>query len=336
MLDLVYIPVFALHLLAVNVAAAAPLVCIWLRRRETRHGDLAARAVGRYLASQSNWMLLWGSGLGAVMVGLLWLGPDHRFFDLIRHHNDFLRPKLLWGLAELAFYVGCMWAYAATWDRLGGGGRAKRSLHHLLAVLAATNLMYHFPPLFGVMSALSIDAGTLYGPTLNRTEFLRLMGSGEVIWMVVHVLLASVATTGVMMMGFALRLARQSDDAAGAERVAKWGGRIALVPSIAQLLAGLYVLLHLPPQIQKQFMGGDTLTMLLFGLSVGAALALMHSLAAVALGDVQRKTIIRSMALLVLTVLLMSAALHTARKAWTEPVASAQAEQGALSRDVYG
>ena len=47
MLDLVYIPVFALHLLAVNVAAAAPLVCIWLRRREARHGDAAAGAVGQ-------------------------------------------------------------------------------------------------------------------------------------------------------------------------------------------------------------------------------------------------------------------------------------------------
>lgn len=146
--------------------------------------------------------------------------------------------------------------------------------------------------------------------------------------MVVHVLLASVATTGVMMMGFALRLARQNEEAAQAETVAKWGARIALVPSIAQLLVGLYVLFHLPPQIQKQFMGGNMLTTGLFAVSVVAALALMHSLAAVALGDVQRKTIIRAMELLVLTVLLMSAALHTARKAWTEPVAlaSPQAE----------
>ena len=323
MLDFIYIPVFALHLLAVNVASAAPLVCIWLRCRETRHGDAAARAVGQYLARQSNWMLLWGSALGMVMVGLLWLGPDHRFFDLIDQHKKFLHPKLWWGLAELVFYVACMWAYVVTWERLGGGGRVRRGLHHLLAVLAASNLLYHFPPLFGVLAALSVDPGLLDGATLERKAFLRLMGSSEVLWMVVHVMLASVATTGVMMMGFALRLARQSEDVTGAETVAKWGGRIALVPSIAQLLAGLYVLFHLPGAMQKQFMGGDTLTTGLFAVSVVAALALMHSLAAVALGDVQRKTIIRSMALLVLTVLLMSAALHTARKAWTEPVALA-------------
>ena len=64
MLDFVLIPIFALHLLAVNVATAAPLVCIWLRWRESRHEDAAAGAVGRYLARQSNVMLLWGSALG--------------------------------------------------------------------------------------------------------------------------------------------------------------------------------------------------------------------------------------------------------------------------------
>ena len=323
MLDVVYIPVFALHLLAVNVASAAPLVCCWLRWRETRHEDAAAGAVGRYLARQSSWMLLWGSALGMVLVGLLWLGPDHRYFDLIRQHDEFLRPKLWWGLAELVFSLGCMWAYAVTWDRLGGGGRLKRGIHHLLAVLAATNLIYHFPPLFAVMSALSVNPSLLDGAMLDRKVFLRLMGSSEVIWMVVHVLLASVATTGVMMMGFALRMARQADDTTEAETVAIWGGRIALLPSIAQLLAGVYVLFHLPGDMQKQFMGGDMPTTLLFGLSVVAALALMHSLAAVALGDVQRKTIIRSMALLVLTVLLMSAALHVAKMRTSGPVGSA-------------
>jgi len=85
--------------------------------------------------------------------------------------------------------------------------------------------------------------------------------------------------------------------------------------------------------MQKQFMGGDSLTTGLFAVSVVAALALMHSLAAVALGDVQRKTIIRAMALLVLTVLLMSGALHLAKQRTIRPVglASPQAEDASSS-----
>ena len=309
--------VFAFHLLAVNVATAGPLVCVWLRWRQTRHGDGTAALVGRKLARHSIVMFSAGMVLGLVLLGLLWIGGRRQFFDLIRD-NPWLQWKLWWGLGELVFYLLCTWAYLVLWDRLDrrrlAGRRAGRLAewgHALLAVLAATNLIYHFPPLFSILSAVSMDP-TLRGESglLDRAAFLHLMASVESLSMVVHFLLASLAVTGVVVMGYSMSLARHGEHAAAADRVARWGGRIALPPTLAQLLAGLYVLFHLPEWARDELLGGELASTGLLAASVAASLGLMHQLAAVSMGDTRRPAVIRSMALITLVVLLMSGTLQ--------------------------
>ena len=76
-----------------------------------------------------------------------------------------------------------------------------------------------------------------------------------------------------------------------------WGGRVARVPTVLQLVVGMLVLLALPERGRDGLLGGDRVGTLLFGLSIVAAIVLMHRLANIAAGDVQRSNLIMSMAL---------------------------------------
>ncbi len=106
-------------------------------------------------------------------------------------------------------------------------------------------------------------------------------------------------------MGFALRLARRGSDADAVARIASWGGRIALVPTVLQLFVGTYVLIALPELARSRVMGGDTLGTVLFGTAVAGAVMLMHRLASISFGETGRGNLIGSMALLVLVIVVM-------------------------------
>jgi len=309
LIELLLVPVFAAHLLAVNVASGGPLVCMWLERRETRRDDQLAGQTGRYLARQSMVMLTVGIVLGLLMTWLIWIGGDHRFFETFLG-NEWLIRKLWWGVAELVFFYACMAAYLRWWQGLARW----RSMHRLLAILAATNLLYHFPTLFSVLTTVNLHPTLLEeGQAIDRAAFLSLMGSVQVLSMVAHFLLASVAVVGMLMMGYALRLIRQGADPADAARIARYGGRFALVPTVVQLLIGLYVLFHLPRYSQGLLLGGDLLGTAMLAASVLASIWLMHLLATVSLGEAERGPIIRSMTLLVLIVVLMTSTLQRAK-----------------------
>ena len=73
-----------------------------------------------------------------------------------------------------------------------------------LAVLAATDLMYHFPPLFAMLNLLT-NRIELSGQTLTSTLYRTLLVDPEVMAMVVHVWLAAVALTGVAVMRLAVK-----------------------------------------------------------------------------------------------------------------------------------
>ncbi len=74
-LDSLLIPIFALHLLVVNVALAGPLWCVWLSVREQRTGNPLIAAVGRRLALWCLVMLPAGIALGFVTLAMVaWSG----------------------------------------------------------------------------------------------------------------------------------------------------------------------------------------------------------------------------------------------------------------------
>jgi hypothetical protein len=290
------------HLLAVNVAGAGPLLAIWLHRRCYRHGDTAAGEIGRRLAKVSVSLLTLGILLGALLLGLMWQSGATTYFDSLRL---FPARKYWYTLAELLFYYACMWPYISLWDRCG----ARRFWHGLLAVLAATNLLYHFPPLMSVIAVIATRPEwqeTVVTPGVFRTMML----DNEVLARVAHVWLASLATAGVAVMLIAARTTAAGSEKIGSAWAAIFGARIALVTTLAQLLVGVWLLVAVSARAQAALLGGDLWTTGLLLMSISAALGLMHQLATIAIGEVNRRSIIRSAMLLATIVLLMSGTLR--------------------------
>lgn len=299
----------AAHLLCVNVAAGGPLVAAWLDWRG--RGDEAAGRAAKWLAGWSLAGLLAGAFLG-VLIG--WLKWDAEYRSL---WTGPLSYKLHWAAIELIFSLVLMIGWWLWLPGRAGGGTAIVTVRGLIAILASTNLLYHFPILFSVAARLQ-DSGQTAGEAIRGAAFRGLMTQGEAPAMAVHVTLASVAVAATMLLGLSLRWRRTGDEA-GAYKVALSGGRWALAASLLQLPVGLWVLATLPTAVQSRLMSGSALGMLLFMASIAAALWLMRELVNVALGDGTRPALIKSMTLMLVTVTLMTAMQQHAREAAPSP-----------------
>lgn len=305
MFDVLLVLVLSIHLMAANVAAAAPLVCLALDVRESRRGDALAGDVGRWLLRMS----LVGLGvallLGGGALAVVWLSAWDSFS---RAAGWVPASRYYWAVPEMALYVVCLLAYLRLWKPDVRHGAGAIWFRRLLGLLAATNLAYHFPLLFIAIGVYSTRAMT------EMVNFRAALVDPEIFSQFVHHLLASVAVVGVAMMGCALRMERAGRSADDVRRVAIWGGRVALVPTLLQWLAGVYVLLELPARSRSGLMGGDVLGTCLFGAALLGVIVLMHRLAGVAFGDTERRNLIASMALMTIVVITMVGARHRARQ----------------------
>lgn len=312
--------VLAMHLLCVNIASGGPIVAAWLDWRGVR-GDETAAAGAKYLATWSLATLLAGAALG-VLVGWLKWDADHRALWL-----GPLSYKLRWAVLEAVFSLlltaGWWW-----WLPSRGGGRRSGAIgRSFLALLSATNLLYHFPVLFVVAARLE-EAGQITGAPIGGAAFRPLMIQGETPALALHVVLASIAVAGTVLLGLALRFQRQGN-AEAAANAAVWGGRWAVVPTIAQLPVGLWTLTMLGPSTQSRLMGNDSLATLLFLASLAAAFWLVRELVAVAMGECSRTALIRSTAAMLVTVTLMTAMQQAGRSPSQPSPVTAEAAHGA-------
>ena len=66
----------AVHLLLVDVAMIAPLVCVWFEWRENRQADAAAGRAGRTLARWAIYTLLGGILVGGLLLAGRWWVHD--------------------------------------------------------------------------------------------------------------------------------------------------------------------------------------------------------------------------------------------------------------------
>ncbi len=319
MFDFVLILLVAAHLLAVNLAAAGPLVAVVEEWRARRYGDSEGDAAARTLARWSLWGAIVGVTLGLVAMAAVTLLPAMVDGDYLTALKQV--PKARWWFtgAEVVFYLACMGAYVGLWTKLAN----HRVWHRLLAVLASTNLLYHFPALFTILAVVGTRP-RLHQQPLTRGLYLQLLGDAEVLSRVVHVCLASFAVAGLALAcigGSRLTL----DPPALAEatmklpRAAMHGARWALACSLLQIPVGIWVLLALPAGQQERVLGGDWLGTLLLGISILAALALLHQLAMLSLGDVTLPRLKLTAALMVAIVLMMTGTLHVSRADKTVP-----------------
>jgi hypothetical protein len=310
------------HLLLVNVAAGAPIVCVWL---EWRGGDLARRA-SRYLGGMAVTTLLVG-GLVGVLLGWLRWTPEYRAL-----WTGPLSYKLHWGGAELLVSLLLAIGYWLLVRGRGGESARARVGRGLLALLHGTNLLYHFPPLFVVAAKLH-DTGQVSGAAIRGAAFRQLAWSGELPALSLHVALASVAMAGIMLLGLALRLLKSRAAGDDAARVAGWGGMWALSASLLQLPVGLWTLLMLPAAMQSPLLGNEPLATMLFFSAMLAALWLLRELVGVAWGEMTRPTLIRAMTAMLATVALMTAMQQQVRPAHATraaPAAKASLRSGAV------
>jgi hypothetical protein len=298
--------VMGAHLLCVNVAAVGPLFCIAFEMRAGRSPQGGADIVGKWLAYLCCKLLIIGILLGLVLVGIKWLRGGAAFFSALERVPS---NRLWWGAAELAFYLACVLTYAAFWQLLCVGRR--RWLHRALALAAATNLMYHFPPLFAVIHRLAAGDGKTVA--IDKAEFLRLTMQPEIVAVVAHHLIAGFAITGLVIM---LRSRRLLDELGGGmeDRQVELTGcirraaRTALVASLLQIPVGVWVLFAIPPQAREQVLGGsDLYATALFVFSMLAAMAALYALALVAVGESDRKTVRASAIRLMFVVFAMTA-----------------------------
>jgi hypothetical protein len=298
--------VMSAHLACVNIAAVGPLFCIALEIRANRSVLSEADAVGKWLAHVCCKLLLAGIVLGLVLVGIKWLRGDDSFFMALQRIPY---GRLKWGVAEIAFYFACMLPTAAFWLGLRQG--CARWLHRLLAVLAATNLMYHFPPLFAVIHQLGRRGEVT--KAIDNAEFLGLTMQPEVVAMVIHHLIAGIAITGVVVMVRSRRLLDNVDDSADERRgeLATFIRRAAwtsLVASLFQIPVGIWLLLEIPVAARDQLLGGsDLFAILWFVLSMLAALTMLYALALVGLGEIDRKSVRAAVVRLSIVIVAMTA-----------------------------
>ncbi len=165
----------AVHFIAVDVAMAAPLACIWLARRSSRHGDqLAGRLDAEMARVHRSWRWRSASPVGMPGTGDPLAGRRPRF---LRRAAAVAPGRLWFSLAELIFFALCMAAYL--W--LAGRPIRRPWLAAILALLASLDLMAHFPPLFTMLNLLA-DRPSLFGqrigqPTLSLAALRR--GSPE-------------------------------------------------------------------------------------------------------------------------------------------------------------
>jgi len=302
------------HLICLNVAAGGPLLAArldWLAHRR-RNPDVLAAA--RWLARVSLLAFFLGAILGLVLVVVRW-SPEYRLL-----WTGPLRDKLFWATWEFLFslllLVGWCWHLPRGCDTQTW----RAAVRGFVAILATTNLLYHFPLLFGVARQL-LDQRRLNGEPLPPAVFRSLMIQQGLPALAVHVALASLAMAGGVLLVLAWSRLRERQ-AVESQTLTAYGGRWALVSSLAQFPVGLWLLVTLPPTAQHHVLGGDAVATLLFVASLGAAVVLIFQLVHVLSAPPTSGMLLAAAGTLVATVLLMTA-LHQQARWAAQAVATA-------------
>lgn len=271
------------------------------------HGNVLA-IVGRRLAGWSLLAFLIGGAVGLINGWWWWRASPERLEAALAR----LASKVHFGLWELGFYLVLMVAYLAWWKWAPPRSLLARLFHALLAIMAATNLLWHFPPLMTILA--HVAANEPYGEPISSGEFRALMFSAFILPRCFHYWLASLAVGGLTLAVLAARAIPAHRSAADdLQRWAARGARLALVCTMLQMLVGAWVLMSSPQTEQSRLMGDSVPATLLLVGSIAAALWLMHLLASIALGQVETKPIMMACGLMTVVIFAMSATLILAR-----------------------
>jgi hypothetical protein len=302
-MELLLIILVAVHLLAVNLAGAGPLVAAWIDWRGARRGDPEAALAARTLMWWSIGGAVFGMGLGGAALAILVYWPPQTHQRYWRSVELEITETRWWFIAaEIAFYFVCTVAAAVIWrrtDRLVW-------LRRLLAVAAGTNLLYHFPALFTIL-AIMFERPDHRGQTLDRALYLQFLLQTETLARILHVWLSSLAVAGLSLCWIGARGAPA--ESAASRRVAVNGAWLSLGATLLQIPVGVWLLTALPEGRTQRILASAPI----FWPAIFVALALMHQLAMLSIGDLSRRRLSTATLLIIIVVLLMTATLYSSR-----------------------
>lgn len=302
LLQFLIVLTLAAHLICMNVCSAGPLLTVWLERRYRRTQDPAANQLGIQLTRTVLWTFFVGIGFGFLLAGLIWMSGNRAFFDALPAFSH----KIWWGVWELLTYLAAVVGYLCLWPRERASA-TRTYFHRFLAIFAATNLLYHFPPLF---TAMANYQNATPDAEVTPAQFRQIIFSHEVMSISTHFLMASIAVAGATVMLLGRR-------AALGESKVTWpvigGARIALVATACQFMIGMWVVLTLQPESQERVMGGNVIATGCLVISVGLSFDLLNRLSSIAFGQITDKAIRFAVGHMVTIVLLMSATLWLAQ-----------------------
>lgn len=304
---MIYLRIFTLsiHLILMNIASVGPLLAIWLDAKSTREQSEPIAFVGRTIGWWSILALILGIVVGLIQGLLIWLQGNEAYFQALHGVWD---SKIIYGYWEIVFSLVCMVAYIAWWRFGKRVHRWQRFLSRFFAILAATNLMYHFPTLFTILGLIARGEVEVESP-VDSGEFRSLLIHGEVIWFTLHFWFASFAVSGLITGILCLKKLPEDQR----ESTAGTAFTIALIPTLLQIPVGFVLTTTLNSAQQSRLMGGDTLCTAMFALSIGLAFWLMHHLAGLAFFDRSRRKANMAMMTLLGTIVLMTATMLLSR-----------------------
>jgi hypothetical protein len=290
--------VVTLHLVAVYLSMMGPLVCLWLQWR-AGHDELAAR-LDRYFLRVAIAMLIAAAALGGVAILLI----GKLFPDAYLAAARVLPERRYWyGAVELVFSLACYWLALAI-SNSGRRSRGRFATRWLATLLGSTNLIYHFPTLFVMLGVLCVRPAD-WG---HEIRFTTLLADGEILSRTVHHLVAALLITGMAAAWYGVRRGDEEG------RAVAWGGRIAALAILLQILSGLWLVTAMPADTRELLMGGDSLAASMFGLSLLAAFFVLPRLGAMALGHVERRHAVVTLLVVLLVLFAMTAVRHRTRE----------------------
>lgn len=304
---MIYIRIITLsiHLILMNFASVAPLLAVWLDVRSSRKDNERLALIGRTIGWWSVLALLLGIVLGLIQGVLIWLDGEEIYFQAVESVWD---SKIIFGFWEIAFSVACMVGYLAWWRFAKRTQTWQRLLSRLFAILAATNLLYHFPTLFTIVGLIARGEVDVEAP-VDSGEFRSLLIHSEVIWFTLHFWFASFAVSGLITGMMCLRKLPEGER----ESTAGTAFLIALISTLLQIPVGFVLTTTLNSVQQSRLMGGDTLCTAMFAIGVGLAFWLMHQLAGLAFFDRSRRKANMALVTLAGTIVLMTATMLLSR-----------------------
>ncbi len=260
--------------MAMNLASAGPLLCVWLARRSS---NPLRDGLGRTLA----WLSTWALVLGMLTGGAILCFPSSA--KLLAALSRFPTRALWFAAAELAFSLACLLLYAYSWRAL----QRHRWWHALLALLASTNLLYHFPPLMSVLGKLAADPHWAKVKILDRAALLPLMQHSEILALSLHFLLASFAVAAIALLWLLDKGPTEQDaQKTHAAQLTRPTASIALLASVLQLPSGIWLLISLPQPAQRAVTGASMIASLAFLGALLLTFLLLQRLLTLAIGPV--------------------------------------------------